>query len=121
MQTLAWHFRVVDAVLAGTLACRTMRRMKANPAWWMLLALLLGAMLTILVMPEVELPDSAFYTNTAPAMLHARVAPSRAPLLLLMMFLVSFAALNREPRRLRVVPLRAQSRSLPILYRSLLR
>jgi hypothetical protein len=66
-----------------------MRNLKVKSASWVLLALLLGIMVAVFVLPEVDLPDTAFYTNTAPALVHARVIASRAQLNTVVLLLVS--------------------------------
>ena len=97
-----------------------MRRLKANSVSSLLLALLMGAMLAILVLPEVDLPDTAFYTNTAPVMVHARAVPSRTQLVLFVTLLLTLFPVAWEPRPQQLFPLRTQVNFLPILYRCLL-
>jgi hypothetical protein len=98
-----------------------MRHLKSNPASWVLLALLMAAIVAVLVLPEVDLPDTAFYTNTAPAVMHARISPSRAPLVWISTPLLSLFLLFWEPRRPRLrLVLHTENNFLPILYRCLL-
>jgi hypothetical protein len=98
-----------------------MRRLKSNPGLWVLLVLLMGLIVVILVLPEVDLPDTAFYTNTAPAILHARVTPARAPLVWSATLMISLFLLSWEPGRAQLRPaVRSENNFLPILYRCLL-
>lgn len=98
-----------------------MRRLKSSPGSWVLLLLLMASMVVILALPEVDLPDTAFYTNTAPVMLHARTSPLRAPLVWVATIVLYLFLFSWEPRRpqLRLV-VHTENNFLPILYRCLL-
>jgi|SRR6185369_3014620 hypothetical protein len=98
-----------------------MRHLKFNSASWVLLALLMASIVAVLVLPEVDLPDTAFYTNTAPTIMHARVSPVRAPLVWIATPLLSLFLLFWEPRRPRLkFILHTENNFLPILHRCLL-
>jgi len=98
-----------------------MRHLKSKPGSWILLVLLMASVVVILALPEVDLPDTAFYTNTAPTVLHARTSPSRAPLVWVATLILSLFLLSWEPRRPRVrLVVHTENNFLPILYRSLL-
>jgi len=98
-----------------------MRHLKSKPGSWVLLILLMASIVVILALPEVDLPDTAFYTNTAPAVLHARTSPSRAPLVWVATLILSLFLLPWEPRRPQVkLVVRTENNFLPILYRCLL-
>lgn len=88
---------------------------------WAVLIFLMATIVVILVMPEVDLPDTAFYTNTAPVMLHARTNPPRAPLVWSATLLLSLLLLTWEPRQPQFkLVVHTENNFLPILYRCLL-
>ncbi|HZQ69713.1 MAG TPA: hypothetical protein VFA68_14415 [Terriglobales bacterium] len=98
-----------------------MRHLKSSPESRVVLALLLASIVTVLVLPEVELPATAFYTNTAPTVLHARVSPTRTPLVWVLVLPCSLFLLFWEPRKQCLKPiLHSENNFLPILYRCLL-
>ena len=90
-----------------------------RPALFVLMSLLF-LILLILVLPEVDLPDTAFHRGTAPVDVHARV--TSAPGLLSMGTAVSlcFSTHTASRSREHVVEFaHATSRSLPLLHRAL--
>jgi hypothetical protein len=90
-----------------------------RPALFVLMGLLFLTVL-ILVLPEVDLPDTAFHRGTAPVDVHARV--TSAPGLLSTGTVVSFCFSTRTAFRCRehaLVFAHATSNSLPLLHSSL--
>ena len=58
---------------------RFMRSFKTNPLPTVLLIILLGLVIVILILPEVDLPDTAFQRNSSPTAVHCLShQPSRA-------------------------------------------
>jgi len=85
-----------------------------------LLMSLLFIIFMILVLPQVDLPDTAFHSGTAPVEVHSRVVsvPSMAGLIAEFRFHSSTQA--AFPRRERSLPFaHAASSFLPLLHRSL--
>src|SRR5271167_644786 len=76
-----------------------MGRWTIKPSVWFLLMGLLFLVVLILVLPEVDLPDTAFHRGTAPVDVHARV--TSAPTLLSVNTVVpfSFSAQTASRRR----------------------
>jgi hypothetical protein len=97
-----------------------MGRWSIKPSTLLVLMSLLFLIVLILVLPEVDLPDTAFHRGTAPVDVHARV--TSAPGLLSVGTVVSFCFSTHSAARGRehsVMFAHATSNSLPLLHRSL--
>jgi hypothetical protein len=97
-----------------------MGRWTIKPSAWLVLMSLLFLIVLILVLPQVDLPDTAFHRGTAPVDVHARV--TSAPGLLSMGTVSSFcfSAHTASSCREHVMVLaHASSSSLPLLHRAL--
>ena len=57
---------------------RTMARWKISPSALMILATVVAIMLLIVVLPDVDLLDTAFHRGTAPVLVHARATSAPA-------------------------------------------
>ena len=116
---VAWHFRGLDGdkirVNFGT-----MSRWTISPSCLSLLAFLLFLVVLILVLPQVDLPDTAFNGGTAPVDLHSRV--TAGPGLLSIGATVPFSFSTHPASRRSehsIVFAHATSSFLPLLHRSL--
>jgi hypothetical protein len=98
----------------------TMGRWTIKPSYLFVLMTLLFLIVLILVLPEVDLPDTAFHRGTAPVDVHARV--TSPPGLLSVGTVVPFCFSTHTASRRRehsVVFAHATSSYLPLLHRSL--
>jgi hypothetical protein len=90
-----------------------------RPALFVLMSLLFLIVL-ILVLPEVDLPDTAFHRGTAPVDVHARVTSAPGFLSLGTVVSFCFSTHTASSCREHVLELaHATSRSLPLLHRAL--
>jgi|SRR5271167_4767316 len=97
-----------------------MGRWTIKPSVWFLLMGLLFLVVLILVLPEVDLPDTAFHRGTAPVDVHARVTSAPGLLSLGTVVSLCFSAHTASSCRENVVQFaHATSSSLPLLHRSL--
>lgn len=97
-----------------------MSRWTINLPMLSILACLLFLIVLILVLPEVDLPDTAFHGGTAPVDLHSRV--TSAPFLVGVSTTAAFSfSAHPAPRRSEhsLVFAHATSSFLPLLHRSL--
>jgi hypothetical protein len=97
-----------------------MERWTINP--WRLFALvsLLFLIVLILVMPQVDLPDTAFHQGTAPVDVHSRGTSARGIMSVSSIVPLGFSAHPASRRNEQsLVPARATSGFLPLLHRSL--
>jgi hypothetical protein len=97
-----------------------MGRWTIKPSAWFVLMSLLFLIVLILILPQVDLPDTAFHRRTAPVDVHARV--TSAPGFLSVGTVVSFSFSTHTASSCREhVPqfAHASSRSLPLLHRAL--
>lgn len=115
----AWHLRGVDAAeLCVIFGC--MGRWTIKPSSLFVLVSLLFLIVLILVLPEVDLPDTAFHGGTAPVDVHARVNSAPALLSVDTAVQLSFSVQNTAHRREHSpVFAHATSSYLPLLHRSL--
>jgi hypothetical protein len=98
----------------------TMPRWTISPSCLSILVCLLFLVVLILVLPQVDLPDTAFHGGTAPVDLHSRV--TSAPGLLSVGALVPFSFSTHPASRRSehsLVFAYATSSFLPLLHRSL--
>ena len=97
-----------------------MKRWTISPSYLSILMCMLFLFVLILVLPDVDLPDTAFHGGTAPVDLHARV--TSAPGLLSVGTVVPFSfSAHPVSRRSEhsLVFAHATTSFLPLLYRSL--
>jgi hypothetical protein len=97
-----------------------MGRWTIKPSYLFVLMTLLFLIVLILVLPEVDLPDTAFHRGTAPVDIHARF--TSAPTLLSTGTTVPFSFSPQTASRHREHSLafaHANSSFLPLLHRSL--
>jgi hypothetical protein len=97
-----------------------MGRWTIKPSCLFVLMTLLFLIVLILVLPEVDLPDTAFHSGTAPVDVHSRV--TSAPSLLSVGTAVSFCFSAQTTSRRREhfsAFAHATSNFLPLLHRSL--
>lgn len=97
-----------------------MERWAIRPSKLFVLVSLLVLIALILVLPQVDLPDTAFHQGTAPLDVHSRV--TSGPGLLSVSTLVSFTVSAHPASRLcegSLVLARETSVFLPLLHRSL--
>jgi hypothetical protein len=91
-----------------------------KPSALFVLMSLLFLIVLILVLPEVDLPDTAFHQGTAPVDVHARVTSAPALLSLGSVFSFSFSTHTASSYREHILQLaHATSSSLPLLHRAL--
>jgi hypothetical protein len=97
-----------------------MKRWTISPSYLSILMCLLFLIVLILVLPDVDLPDTAFHGGTAPVDLHARVTSAPGLLSVTAATPFSFSA-HPVSRRCEhsVVFAHATSSFLPLLHRSL--
>jgi hypothetical protein len=85
------------------------------------LLVMLGVIALILVLPQVDLPDTAFHEDNAPAVQKTRIASTPAVVVLTVRSRLSFLDENRTPRyERRVLAAHPISTPLPILHSALL-
>jgi len=97
-----------------------MGRWTIKPSYLFVLMTLLFLIVVILILPEVDLPDTAFHGNSAPVDVHSRVtsAPNFLSVGTLLPF--GFSAHPTSHRREHsLVFAHASSSFLPLLHRSL--
>jgi hypothetical protein len=97
-----------------------MGRWTIKPSGLFVLMTLLFLIVLILVLPEVDLPDTAFHRGTAPVDVHAQV--TSAPTLLSVTTVVPFSVPAQTASRRRersLVFAHSDSSFLPLLHRSL--
>jgi hypothetical protein len=97
-----------------------MGRWTIKPSCLFVLMTLLFLIVLILVLPEVDLPDTAFHRGTAPVDVHAQVTSAPALLSINTVVPFSFSAQTASRRRERsLVFAHTGSSFLPLLHRSL--
>jgi hypothetical protein len=97
-----------------------MGRWTIKPSCLFVLMTLLFLMVLILVLPEVDLPDTAFHRGTAPVDVHAQVTSTPALLSVSTVVPFSFPAQTASRRREHsLVFAHTGSSFLPLLHRSL--
>lgn len=97
-----------------------MGRWTIKPSCLFVLMALLFLIVVILVLPEVDLPDTAFHGGTAPVDVHAQVTSAPTLLSVSMVVPFSFSAQTALRRRERfLVSAHTGSGFLPLLHRSL--
>jgi len=97
-----------------------MGRWTIKSSYWFVLMTLQFLIVVILIMPEVDLPDTAFHGNSAPVDVHSRV--TSAPSLLSVGTPLPFgfsASTASHGREHSLVFAHATSSFLPLLHRSL--
>jgi len=100
-----------------------MSNWKVNPTTLIILSGVVFLMLLIVVLPDVDLPDTAFHRGTAPAVLHAQVsaAQTAATVIAAMLHVPDSARLARAHYNPGTLTLSPRPNSLPILLRSIRR
>ena len=80
--------RIANATVSGLTASKNSAKLfqlmsRWNVKTWMLFVLggLVFLMLLILVLPDVDLPDTAFHRGTAPVVVHANATSAPAPVM----------------------------------------
>ena len=117
----SFHFRAIDAMLLYPQTFRTVGKWNLAPVVSFLLLSILLLIGLIQVLPQVDLPDTAFHEDTAPAVMKFRV--TSAPIL-------SSAIVTSRPqlssavasdiREMSVRPSHTSGKLIPVLHCSLL-
>jgi hypothetical protein len=72
------HFSAIDAPLAAKVISATMGKWTIKPIWTILLLVVLVTIGLIQVLPQVDLPDTAFHEDTAPVVTKFRATSAPA-------------------------------------------
>jgi hypothetical protein len=97
-----------------------MGRWTIKPSCWFVLMSLLFLIFLILVLPQVDLPDTAFHRGTGPVDVHSRVTSAPGLVVVSAAVQLGFSAHTASDRvEHSVVFARATSAFLPLLHRSL--
>jgi hypothetical protein len=91
---------------------------------WALLVLgsVVFLMLLIVILPDVDLPDTAFHSGNAPIVVHARVTSAPATINVAAAFRLAVIPNSlRRPKEHRALAIYSASNFLPILFRSIRR
>jgi succinate dehydrogenase hydrophobic anchor subunit len=100
-----------------------MTHWKVNAASLIILGGLVFLMLLIVVLPDVDLPDTAFHRGTAPVVVHAQftAAPTAATVIAAVLHLPDAADISRSHYQPGALTLSPRPNSIPILLRSIRR
>lgn len=100
-----------------------MTQWKVNSGTLIILGGLVVLMLLILVLPDVDLPDTAFHRGTAPAVVHAQftAVPAAATVIASVLPLPGSADISRSHYQPGALTLSPRPNSIPILLRSIRR
>jgi hypothetical protein len=99
-----------------------MSRWKINSATLVILSIVVVFMLVIVVLPQVDLPDTAFHQGTAPLVVHARATMQPAIVAVAALFQFPHVVhLWRPERELEIAANTLDPNFRPILLRSIRR
>jgi hypothetical protein len=99
-----------------------MSRWKIKASTLFILSIVFFLMLLIVVLPDVDLPDTAFHGGTAPVLVHARATSAPAAVTVAAVFsLPASAQISPRPRDQEVFAINTEPNFRPILLRSIRR
>jgi|SRR5580700_9051315 hypothetical protein len=99
-----------------------MSRWKIKASTLFILSIVFFLMLLIVVLPDVDLPDTAFHGGTAPVLVHARATSAPPTVTVAAVFsLPGSAQISRRPRDQEVFAINTEPNFRPILLRSIRR
>jgi hypothetical protein len=117
-----WVFRGIDIPLKLWQKYRIVAQWNLKPSDLCILLCMFVLMLLIVVLPDIDLPDTAFHRGTAPLVVHTRAtsSPPAIAVASAVPFLITAESFH-FPREERAAAHSAVSNFLPILFRSIRR